>query len=253
MTAPVLAATLGADMLHFVSTIDELDNPGSVLDGLHKVVCQPCQIAVLGAALFPLRWADWSGVEEGKTVFLHKSVPAGWWTEYVNLGRRSPALGAALARVSLSSFTMSEMMRVLDPLGADRWTIELAHKYGMRDSLTCPVGGRWVFAYWSRNVLTRLSQEERAILFMGATFAAIRLQKLIGPLTDRIGQSAQLTPREIAVLRSLSVGKHMAEIATGLGLGEETVKSHLSKAQRKLGVRNRTHAVAQAMRNGIIP
>jgi len=69
-------------------------------------------------------------------------------------------------------------MQQLEPLGIERWPVELALKFGMRDGLTCPIGGRWVIAYWSSQVLSQnFSDEVRAILFMGATFAAIRLQK----------------------------------------------------------------------------
>ena len=46
------------------------------------------------------------------------------------------------------------------------------------------------------------------MLFMGATFAAIRLQRLIGPQVGRIGKGAALTARELAVLRQLSMGHH---------------------------------------------
>ncbi len=59
--------------------------------------------------------------------------------------------------------------------------------------------------------------------------------------------------RFLAVLRLLSMGKQLAAIATHLGIGEETVRSHLKKAESKLGVRNRTHAIAQAMRRHLIP
>ena len=61
-------------------------------------------------------------------------------------------------------------------------------------------------------------------------------------------ERAQLTPRELAVLRWASLGKQVQEIADGLGLGAETIRSHLKKAQEKLRARNRTHAVAEAMR-----
>jgi DNA-binding CsgD family transcriptional regulator len=122
----------------------------------------------------------------------------------------------------------------------------------MRDRLSCPVGGRWLFAYWSRSVLSRLSQEEPALLFLGATFAAIRLQRLSSPNLKRMGKGASLAARELAVLRLLGAGKRMQEIADHLDLGEETVRSHLKKAQSKLGVHDRTHAVAQAMRLQLI-
>jgi DNA-binding CsgD family transcriptional regulator len=49
-------------------------------------------------------------------------------------------------------------------------------------------------------------------------------------------------------LRQASDGMTMQETAKALGLGEETVRSHFKKAQVKLGTRNRTHTVAEAMR-----
>lgn len=88
---------------------------------------------------------------------------------------------------------------------------------------------------------------------MGATFSAIRLQKIVRANAFRIGKGAALTARELAVLRLVSIGRQIAETAQLLGLGEETVRSHLKKAQAKLGVRTRTHAVAQAIRRRLIP
>ena len=247
-------AKLGADMLQFACGIDKFETPDDVLDRLHQVTFQACQMSVLGAALFPLQWGDLNSVEKGKTVFLHKTVPDGWWEEHVELSRAHPGPGFMFAQLSLSPFTMSELMRMLEPLAVDRWPFELALKYGMRDRLNCPVGGRWVVTYWSRHVLTqRLSEEARAILFMGATFAAIRLQKLVGAQVSRIGKGALLTPRELAVMRLLAVGHQVKDTAKLLELGDETVRSHLKKAQAKLGVRTRTHAVAQAIRRRLIP
>ncbi len=58
---------------------------------------------------------------------------------------------------------------------------------------------------------------------------------------------------ELAVLRLLSIGRPMREIAALLGLGEETVRSHLKKAQAKPGVHDQTHAVEQVIRQHLIP
>jgi len=246
-------ARLGAGMLQFAMGIDKLDTPDKVLDSLHGLTSQVSKLNVWGALLFPLRAADLSGVERGKTVFLHKSVNEGWWDEWLELSRRYPPLGVMLAQMSLAPFTKSEMMQRLEPLGIDRWSIELAMKYGIRDAIVCPVGGRWLIAYWSPTPLAqRVSEEARAILFMGATFAAIRLQKLVGPQPNRIGNGAALTPREIAVLRLMSIGHQVRDTAQLLELGEETIRSHLKKAQIKLGVQNRSHAIAQAIRLHLI-
>lgn len=53
-----------------------------------------------------------------------------------------------------------------------------------------------------------------------------------------------LTPRQNDVLRLLAEGLRDAEIAAELGVNVETVKTHLKKARRALGARNRAHAVA---------
>jgi DNA-binding CsgD family transcriptional regulator len=87
---------------------------------------------------------------------------------------------------------------------------------------------------------------------MAANFAAIRLEKLLDTDAKRIGKRANLTPRELAVLRLASIGKQNAEIAHALKLGAETTKSHLKKAQDKLGAHNRTHAVCEALRQRLI-
>lgn len=245
---------LGSEMLRFITSIDELETPDQVLNGLHGVTSKACKLNVLVAGLMPIRWCDWSGVEKGKTVFVHRSAPDGWWEEYFERTQKHPGPGLSLAQLSIAPFTMSEMMRMLDPLGVDQWPFEHAMKYGMRDYFTCPVGGRWTVTYWSRHALShRFSPEARTIVFMGATFTAIRLQQLIGFQTGRLGSPAALTAREVAVLRLASLGHQIREIAELMGLGEETIRSHFKKAQLKLGARNRVQAVAQAIRLNLIP
>lgn len=61
-----------------------------------------------------------------------------------------------------------------------------------------------------------------------------------------------LTEREIAILRLVSIGKANKQVASELGLSEETVKGHLKSIFSKLDVADRTHAVTVAARRGII-
>jgi LuxR family quorum sensing-dependent transcriptional regulator len=108
--------------------------------------------------------------------------------------------------------------------------------------------------YWSQKALSNvLTQPLRIILFAAASFAALRLQHLTGKDPRSIGDRTAVTPRELAVLRLVSLGKRGEEVAKQLGIGEETVRSHLKKVQAKLGVRNRAHAVAEAIRQQLIP
>ncbi|MDA8278479.1 MAG: response regulator transcription factor [Actinomycetota bacterium] len=65
------------------------------------------------------------------------------------------------------------------------------------------------------------------------------------------GAHLGLTQRESEVLDLVTKGHSNKAIAAKLYLGEETVKTHLSSIYRKLGVRDRTSAVALAMREAI--
>jgi DNA-binding NarL/FixJ family response regulator len=61
-----------------------------------------------------------------------------------------------------------------------------------------------------------------------------------------------LTPREVGVLRLVAAGNSNKEIAAQLSLTEVTVKSHVKNVLAKLGANDRTHAVAIALKRGII-
>ena len=75
---------------------------------------------------------------------------------------------------------------MLEPIGIDRWADELALKYGMRDSFTCPVGGRWLIAFWSKRDLSNvLTPASRILLQAASSFAAERLEHLAGPDVKR--------------------------------------------------------------------
>ena len=61
-----------------------------------------------------------------------------------------------------------------------------------------------------------------------------------------------LTPRETDVLRLVAAGNANKETAAQLGLTEETVKHHVKNILSKLRANDRTHAVAIALKRGII-
>jgi DNA-binding NarL/FixJ family response regulator len=61
-----------------------------------------------------------------------------------------------------------------------------------------------------------------------------------------------LTARETDVLRLVAGGFANKEIAVELGIGEKTVKTHVSNVLSKLGVQSRTQAALYAAKAGIV-
>lgn len=77
-----------------------------------------------------------------------------------------------------------------------------------------------------------------------------RLQREI--VQPRRQQISGFTPREIEVLRLLSEGLDTIDIGEQLGLSERAVKRVINGVTGRLNLRNRPHAVAYAMRQGVI-
>ena len=77
-----------------------------------------------------------------------------------------------------------------------------------------------------------------------------KLQRQI--LAPRGLRFSGLTEREIQVLRLVAEGQDTGEIARQLAFSERTIKSILHDVTTRLQLRNRSHAVAYAVREGLI-
>jgi PAS domain S-box-containing protein len=73
-----------------------------------------------------------------------------------------------------------------------------------------------------------------------------------GPEREAAASGESLTPRQREVLTLLAEGASTPQIATTLGLAEETVRNHIRQLLRRLGVHSRLAAVAHARRYGLI-
>ena len=63
---------------------------------------------------------------------------------------------------------------------------------------------------------------------------------------------AQLTPRELEVLRLVGAGRANKQIAAELGISERTARTHVSNILGKLGLSSRTQAALWAAHEGLV-
>jgi DNA-binding NarL/FixJ family response regulator len=63
---------------------------------------------------------------------------------------------------------------------------------------------------------------------------------------------ASITPRELAIIRLIGVGRSNQEIANELGLSVGTVKNHVSLIMDKLELRDRTQLAIYAIRHNVV-
>jgi DNA-binding NarL/FixJ family response regulator len=72
------------------------------------------------------------------------------------------------------------------------------------------------------------------------------------PVMRTRAELGQLTAREREVLVLVGHGLSNSEVASRLFIGEATVKTHLGRVLTKLGLRDRSQAIAAAYKNGLI-
>jgi DNA-binding NarL/FixJ family response regulator len=91
-----------------------------------------------------------------------------------------------------------------------------------------------------------------------ALLAPAVTKRLIERFVDRpapveaVPALAELSSRELEVLRLIARGLSNAEIAGELTIGEATVKTHVARVLRKLDLRDRVQAVVLAYETGVV-
>ncbi|MGW4116197.1 LuxR C-terminal-related transcriptional regulator [Actinosynnema sp. NPDC004786] len=72
------------------------------------------------------------------------------------------------------------------------------------------------------------------------------------PATADVDHGEPLSPRQTEVLELIAAGLASADIAESLELSVETVRTHVKAILRRLGARDRAHAVSIAFRSGLL-
>jgi two-component system NarL family response regulator len=85
-----------------------------------------------------------------------------------------------------------------------------------------------------------------------AVDAALAQKSFVDPAVPPKGSRGKLTRRQREILQRLADGDSTTAAARELDLSGETVKTHTKNILARLGARNRTHAVAIALRESLI-
>lgn len=225
----------------FVEDAARIDTPQRLLDELLRV-----------GRVFEVEGVIIAGIPEPGAALEPYILLRGWseaWTarycaeNYVHL---DPC--AARLRSSTEPFLWSEACdHRLEPHEAR--VMGEAREFGLEFGLCVPVYGahseKACVSFTTRR--QDFSVRERAALHMIAISAHQAMERL-RPSSVR----PRLTMREIECLRWASLGKTSWETGQILNIQKKTVDEYLESAALKMNCANRSHAVAQAVRYGVI-
>ena len=229
----------------------EFKEQTEMLDALHEQATA-YGVNLLGAWRMSLPFGSTDDYEPGRTLFVHSSVPASFWSDWLQMmDQFGPSTCARRALREGRSFTFAECKRWDQPTGTDRWVFDLCDRYLIKDGYYCPVG-YWRVAYHSPRVL-RLDAIARRALFVMASDVAFRLADMAKERTPIGPRGSKLSIRQRQVLEHLCQGADDHQIAERLGIAEGTVRSLVSQAMRKLDAKTREQAIYRAAQLGLIP
>ena len=167
----------------------------------------------------------------------------------------APALFVELNRLQVDVVLVDVALAVPDPV---RFTRAVHSRFPRTGVLFAgaadPRTAAAVAAAGALGVIRAVSgnADELLVAFAQAVVVArSSLANAAGPM-PRQRSPRQLSDREVQVLTAMCEGKHNAEIGRELFVAEDTVKTHAKRLYRKLGARDRAHAVAIAFRSGLI-
>ncbi|MFB4268682.1 LuxR C-terminal-related transcriptional regulator [Nonomuraea sp. GTA35] len=170
-----------------------------------------------------------------------EAVEAGAGADVVLMDIRMPRMDGLAATVELTRGSPSTRVIVVTTFENDQlvWAALRAGAAGY--VLKRAPAGELVEA-------VRLVHSRRAVLFPDA------LRRIASPQhgSARPRRPVTLTPRELEVLRHITLGQANPEIAAALHVSRETIKTHVTNVLDKLGARDRTHAAVLAYELGLI-
>jgi LuxR family quorum sensing-dependent transcriptional regulator len=230
--------------LRYIHRVNRAQTPGEVCAALLETLSEYGFEHVL-AGTIPVPGS--SKKQQEANVLLHR-WPMEWWDRYFSRGYLfvDPAIKQVLS--GLNAFLWSE----LTPLCRDNpdavRVMNEASDFRLRAGFTVPLytldGEVAGFSFAGERI--EMPPERRGMLQLIATFALGRTLILEEPPREPLSQ------RERDVLRWAAEGKSEWEIGAILGVSEHMADKAMRSIRMKLRTTSRTHAVAKAIRLGLI-
>jgi DNA-binding NarL/FixJ family response regulator len=207
-----------------------VDDQEVVRAGFSALLATQPDFSVVGTASNGAEAVELAGRRQPDVVLMDVRMPV---MDGIEATRRITAAGAARILV-LTTFDLDEYVYDALAAGASGFLLKDVTAEGLFEAVRVVAAGDALLA---PAVTRRLIAE----------FARLRPRPASTPAALDI-----LTPRETDVLRLVAAGLSNAEIATRLVVGEETVKTHVSRILSKLNLRDRTQAVVLAYESGLV-
>ena len=181
------------------------------------------------------------------------NLPEEFIIEYDKENFLANNLTIAPLRSSVAPVTWDVRSVKLDRRKVERQqTIDLLSRYnlfmGANFALNDSRGNRGVLIYYGEREFPDITELAKLNLISSMVFDRLGAQPNVGEreMNFRLGE------RERQILEWASAGKTSGEIGTILGLSEHTVNQYIAACIQKLDATNRVHAVARALRLGLI-
>ncbi|GAA1593289.1 LuxR C-terminal-related transcriptional regulator [Kribbella hippodromi] len=168
----------------------------------------------------------------------------------VLVARRTAPPGVALVAVDALDASAIQVLREVTRRGCQR-TVLIGGDEVLLGAVDLGVSGVLRRADATPDRVVRLVQAAAA---NDVSLPPVLLGRLLGTVSRLPAPPKQsvLSDRETQVLRLVADGKDTQEIARTLSYSERTVKNVLHDVTSRLQLRNRSHAVAYALRQGLI-
>jgi LuxR family quorum sensing-dependent transcriptional regulator len=178
--------------------------------------------------------------------------PSAWTERYFAHGYlfRDPAIKQVLS--SAAPFAWSELESLCRDDPAAKRVMNEAGDFRLKTGFTVPLmtleGETAGFSLAGEKL--DMAPGVRGMLTLLATYALGRTLELRGGELEET--ETRLTRREQEALQWAAEGKNEGEIGEIMNISEHGVDKHMRSVRQKLGTRSRTHAVAEAIRRGLI-